>query len=117
MRFEVCPSSELTPGSLRTVEVGRISIVVMRRPDGRLRALRNRCAHQGAPLAAGWIETLVMGSEPGVYVLVEGKEVLRCPWHGYEYDIDTGCTLFDPEHVRVKAYPATDENGFVVVEY
>ena len=46
----------------------------MARCGGRLGALENRCPHQGGPLGEGSIE----------------KGLLRCPWHGYDYDPLTG---------------------------
>ena len=32
-------------------------------------------------------------------------EFLRCPWHGWEFDIKTGQSYFDPTAVRVRRYP------------
>lgn len=34
---------------------------------------------------------------------------LRCPWHGWEFDIKTGQSVFTPHKVRVKAYDVTVE--------
>jgi nitrite reductase/ring-hydroxylating ferredoxin subunit len=45
---------------------------------------------------------------------LEGR-VLRCPWHGWEFDIVTGKALYDANS-RVASYPvAVDEKGDVVV--
>jgi 3-phenylpropionate/trans-cinnamate dioxygenase ferredoxin subunit len=35
--------------------------------------------------------------------------MLRCPWHGWEFDIRTGQSWFDPTHVRVRSYKVTVE--------
>ena len=60
-------------GRVRSVEVdGRT--VALARCGGRLGALENHCPHQGGPLGEGSIE----------------KGLLRCPWHGYDYDPITG---------------------------
>ena len=48
--------------------------VALSRCGARLGALDNRCPHQGGPLGEGSIE----------------KGLLRCPWHGYDYDPLTG---------------------------
>jgi len=48
--------------------------VALSRCGGRLGALENHCPHQGGPLGEGSIE----------------KGLLRCPWHGYDYDPLTG---------------------------
>ena len=56
-------------GRVRSVVVDGRSIA-MTRCGGRLGALENHCPHQGGPLGEGSIE----------------KGLLRCPWHGYDYD-------------------------------
>jgi nitrite reductase (NADH) small subunit len=34
----------------------------------------------------------------------DDKFVLQCPWHGWEYDVETGRCLTDPDHTRVRVY-------------
>ena len=46
--------------------------------------------------------------------LVRDGEIIRCPWHLWEFDILTGGCLVDPK-VRVKTYPVRIEDGEVVV--
>jgi len=36
-------------------------------------------------------------------------EMVRCPWHGWEFDIKTGQSWFDPDKTRVRNYPVTVE--------
>ncbi len=60
-------------GRVRSVTVDGRSIAVTRCGKD-LAALENRCPHQGGPLGEGSIE----------------KGLLRCPWHGYDYDPVTG---------------------------
>jgi pyruvate oxidase len=60
-------------GRVRSVTVDGRSIALAR-CGGRLGALENHCPHQGGPLGEGSIE----------------KGLLRCPWHGYDYDPATG---------------------------
>jgi nitrite reductase/ring-hydroxylating ferredoxin subunit len=116
VRRAVCAADRLQPGQLLEVRVDRLSLVVVRGHDGGYRVLRNVCAHQGAPLAAGRLEPLIVADAPGCYRIEAGKDVLRCPWHAYEYDIDTGRSPSDPDRVRVKSYPASVEDGEVTIE-
>jgi 3-phenylpropionate/trans-cinnamate dioxygenase ferredoxin subunit len=37
--------------------------------------------------------------------------MLKCPWHGWEYDIRTGQSWCDPRDTKVKAYEVTVEPG------
>ena len=43
-------------------------------------------------------------------------EMLRCPWHGWEFDIRTGRSYIDPEKLRVRAYEVVVEPGQRLVE-
>lgn len=105
------------PGSIERFEVGGRSIVLVRAGDGSFHALRNMCSHQGAPLDAGrLIDEVRATGTPGGFEVRACQAVLRCPWHGYEFALDTGRCLADPEHNRVRVYPVTVEDGTVCVD-
>ena len=91
-------------------EVGAVLDPLARQPVG----FRNRCPHHGGPLCLGSIEQRIEGA-PGRYELA-GSRVLRCPWHGWEFDLTTGKSWCDPTRVRVKNYAVTVEPGAKVVE-
>jgi len=76
----------------RVARVGDREIGVVLGPGGELRALRNRCPHHGAPLCLGDVVGRLEAPAPGTYVLSE-QAVLRCPWHGWEFDLETGACL------------------------
>ena len=80
--------------------------------DGELRGVRNRCPHHGGPLCLGTIVPRV-GGGPGRYDLA-GTNVLRCPWHGWEFDPSTGVCVDEPA-MRVAVYPAEVADGRVRV--
>ncbi|MGH3022877.1 MAG: Rieske (2Fe-2S) protein [Gaiellaceae bacterium] len=86
---------------------------VVAEPDGTLHGIRNRCPHHGGPLCLGRISERVEG-EPGLYALA-GRCVLRCPWHGWEFDLDTGACLDEPS-LRAAVYAARREEGRVLVQ-
>jgi len=100
--------SELPPGERRVVEVDGRSIGVFN-VQGQFYALRNRCPHQGAPLCLGAIKGMALPSKPGEYRWGREGEILRCPWHGWEFDITSGRSIFNPHRVRVRTYEVTVE--------
>ena len=53
----------------------------------------------------------------GAHEYVYGKHdgVIRCPWHGWEFDLETGRSLLEPDRVGLKTYPVTVEDGDVVL--
>lgn len=101
----VAQADEIPPGGRKIVEIGGRSIGVFNL-DGEFYALRNSCPHQGAPLCAGYQITALSASEPGAYEQNPSRGIVRCPWHGWEFEIRTGRSWFDPEHQRVRSYPA-----------
>ncbi len=113
MAYVVARASELPPGSRRIVEVAGRSIGVFN-VDGKYHALRNACPHHGAPLCLGPVHGTAVASAPGTYEWVRDGEILRCPWHGWEFEIATGRALADPR-VRARTYPVSVEDGQVVV--
>jgi 3-phenylpropionate/trans-cinnamate dioxygenase ferredoxin subunit len=101
----VCPVAEFPPGSRRLLEIAGRSIGIFRLEDGRFYALRNRCPHRGAPLCEGRQMGLWTAERPYHRAFGRDGEILRCPWHGWEFDLTTGRSVFMPEDVRVKSYP------------
>jgi len=114
MIHELFAEDELAPGESRTVGVGGIDILVVRRDDGTFRALRDVCPHLGVPLSRGSVQAVVDGRDVGDYALTD-VIAARCSWHGYEFDLDNGRCVADPRW-RVKSYPVTVRGGKVLLE-
>lgn len=102
--------SEVAPGERIIVELENRSIGVFN-SGGEFFALRNRCPHQGAELCRGRLGGTTMPSQPGEFVWHREGKILRCPWHGWEFDIETGQSVFDPFKCRVRSYEVTLEPG------
>lgn len=102
-RHVVATVDEIAPGTRKIVDVAGRSIGVYN-IGGEFFAIRNRCPHQGGPLCEGRISGFVQSSSPGEYEYSRPGEVVRCPWHSWEYDIKTGQSWIDPRSVRVRSY-------------
>ena len=100
--------SEFPPGGRKIVELEGRSIGVFN-VNGSFYALRNSCPHQAAPLCRGSVKGMTIAPEPGVYEYVREGEILRCPWHGWEFDLTNGRSIFNPHKVRVRTYQVTVE--------
>jgi len=66
--------------------------------DGHYVAVDNACPHRGGPLAEGDLD----------------GHVVRCPWHGWAWDVTTGANVNNPA-VRIACYPVTIRDGDVFV--
>lgn len=69
-------------------------------------AVGSRCPHQGADLCAGLLtETTMAPSRPHEYVLSRDRLVLACPWHRWEFDLETGRAIGAITRKRMAVYP------------
>ncbi len=70
------------PGDYLSYEVGGLPILVVRAPDGSVRAYENICRHRAAPLARG---------------CGHAGRILTCPFHGWSYDTRDGSLVAQPK--------------------
>ena len=100
--------AEIPPGGRKIVELEGRSIGVFN-VRGTFYALRNACPHQAGPLCRGTITGLLTATDQWTLTLAREGEIIRCPWHGWEFDLATGRSVFNPHRLRVRAYPVTVE--------
>ena len=110
MKAIVAPVSEIPPGTRRVVEVGGRSIGVFHVGD-RFFAIRNRCPHQGGPLCQGHILAGLEADGPGSARVSEEPLLIACPWHGWEYDLETGQSFMRGSQPGVRSYDVRLEPG------
>lgn len=105
-RHAVAHIAELPPGTHliaqvaafgKTLEIGVFNV------GGCLVAYRNVCPHAGAPVCVGKVCGTTLPGKVGEYVLAREGEILRCPWHGWEFDLLTGDHLVD-DKMKLRAY-------------
>jgi phenylpropionate dioxygenase-like ring-hydroxylating dioxygenase large terminal subunit len=106
-------SGELKPGRLERREILGEPVLLGRSPTGQLFGLRDICPHRAAPLSAGRFVV-----EPG------GGQSVECPYHGWRFGADGGCTAIpslaagqamDVAKIRVRRYPVAESQGLVFV--
>jgi nitrite reductase/ring-hydroxylating ferredoxin subunit len=103
VRVVVGPVSEFLPGERRIVQAGSRSIGVFRVGD-RFYGIRNRCPHQGGPLCRGHLLDDAVADEPGLPRISENPLRVACPWHGWEYDLETGQSFMGAGSPGVRSY-------------
>lgn len=112
-RFVVCKVSDLAPGERRIVSLAGLSIGLFNL-DGHYVAVHNRCPHKGGALCEGPLTGTTVPVRDTEYVYGHDGHILRCAWHGWEFDIATGRALVDPR-LRARTYPVTVEGEEIVV--
>ena len=101
--YRVADVDELPTGRVKTVTAG-VHSMALTHIDGDFTAMDNRCPHQGGPLGEGSIE-----------VGKNGQCLLRCPWHGWDFDPKTGRPPGGHEDSGQTLYPTeVREDGIYV---
>ena len=109
--YLACASRDVKPGkSIRAILFDG-PVVIGRRRDGALFAMRDHCPHRGAPLSLGAQRD------------VAGAEALHCPYHGWAFDTVSGACLSipalsdsetaDPSTVCVRVFTVHEANGLI----
>ena len=114
-RHVVARASELPPGARKLVQLNGRGVVVFN-IKGEFFALSDQCPHKGASLSGGKLTGLVESDGPGDYTYSRAGEIVRCPWHGWEFDIRTGRSWCDPRRMRLMQFNVTVEPGAKLVE-
>jgi nitrite reductase/ring-hydroxylating ferredoxin subunit len=114
-RVVVAPVSGFGDGERRIVDVGGRSIGVFRVGD-RFYGIRNRCPHQGGPLCLGHVLGDAVAETPGDARVSSDPLRIACPWHGWEYDLDSGQSFMGGAMAGVKSYGVGLERGVSLLE-
>jgi nitrite reductase/ring-hydroxylating ferredoxin subunit len=98
----------------RIVEVPGGSIGVVRTERGFF-AVRNRCPHMGADVCLGKVTSTMVAAAPFEYRLGLESAVVRCPWHRWEFLIDTGESVGRTSSKRLVTYDVEIDGDEVYV--
>jgi nitrite reductase/ring-hydroxylating ferredoxin subunit len=86
--------ADLPPGRVIAVQAGE-RWYALANVAGDIHALDNNCPHNGGPLAKG---------------VLEGS-VLRCPWHGWSWDVTSGSNCWPGASWRATRVPVRIVDG------
>ena len=110
-------ASDITEGDRKVVTAGKREIGIFHR-GGAFYAYSNTCLHQGGPACEGMVTQNVVDviDKDGLYQgQAYGDEThFVCPWHGYEYNIETGACAGDQKQ-KLRSFPVVEKDGGVYV--
>ena len=98
-KVELCGADEVAEGAALKVEAHGLSLAVFN-VDGEFYVTDDLCTHGPGSLSEGYIE----------------DDVVECNFHNGQFNIRTGEVVSPPCMIPIKTYPATVENGKVVIE-
>jgi uncharacterized membrane protein/nitrite reductase/ring-hydroxylating ferredoxin subunit len=97
--IEVAAEDELQTDQMKLLHVGDKRIVLGRTEKGYV-AFADHCSHKGGSLAGGM---MMCGT-------------VQCPWHGSQFDVNTGMVKAGPAKEPVAAYPVSVKDGKVFLQ-
>lgn len=117
-RHSVCKLSDIEEGKVFPATAGKARIVLSRNAEGAVSAFTARCPHQGACLEFGHITDMVEGDVLNDITVNKSHAVLRCPWHGFEFSLQTGQAVVangNGKHLRLRRFEVEIEGEEVIV--
>lgn len=114
----VAKADEIAAGERLLVQLEGRDVAVFN-VDGEYRAYTNWCPHQSGPVCEGNLTGTFEASFDGDALdtdLEWTREgcILNCPWHGWEFDVETGECLSRPK-VTLVSHSVDVDGGDVVV--
>jgi biphenyl 2,3-dioxygenase ferredoxin component len=98
-KVELCAAGEVADGAALRVEAHGLTLAVFN-VDGEFYVMDDACTHGPGSLSEGYIE----------------GDVVECNFHNGQFNIRTGAVVSPPCMIPAKTYPASVENGKVVIE-
>ena len=114
-RHVVATTDEIAPGQRKVVTVEGREIVIFNL-GGDYVGILNRCPHQGGKLCDGVVTGHISSSEPGRISYERPGEIIRCPWHGWFFDLRSGQSWGEPERIKTRNYDVAVTDGGDLVE-
>ena len=102
-RHVVATADEIAPGERKVVTVDGRDVAVFN-VGGAYFGVLNRCPHQGGSLCNGQLYGHVTSDEPGTVNYERPGAYIRCPWHGWFFDLKTGQSWGEPQRLRTRSY-------------
>jgi 3-phenylpropionate/trans-cinnamate dioxygenase ferredoxin subunit len=99
--IDICPVSELPPGSMKLVEWEDLEIGIFN-CSGTIYAIEDRCSHDNGTLIDGELN--------------QDDCTVECPRHGSRFDLRTGKPLTLPAYVPVDTFQVTIEDDQIKLE-
>ncbi len=118
MEVFVAKSSAIAEGQRVLIDHKGQKIGVLR-VNGALHAFLNLCPHQGGPACEGMlihkIEEVIDEDKRYLGMRFHDRDVhMVCPWHGWEFNVETGASAADGKH-KLKRYKTIEKEGDVYV--
>jgi nitrite reductase/ring-hydroxylating ferredoxin subunit len=113
----VAKLADVPDGDYRIYALDAVEVGIFRQGD-KVIAYENVCPHAGGPVCQGKIfnqvEEVLTPDKKSAGLRFSKQRNIVCPWHGYEFDLETGCHPGDAS-VRLTPIKVAVRNGQIYV--
>ncbi|MFD1987715.1 Rieske (2Fe-2S) protein [Mesorhizobium newzealandense] len=113
-RAFACKVGDVAAGQPKIVTIGRMSVGIFLLDDG-YAALLNICPHRAGQLCLGPVSGTTRQTDRAEFVYERAGELIRCAWHGWEFDIRSGKCLVD-EKLKARTFPVHIDGDDIYLE-
>jgi uncharacterized membrane protein/nitrite reductase/ring-hydroxylating ferredoxin subunit len=99
-KIQVALADELELNQMKLVHISGKRIAIGRTEKGYV-AFEDRCTHRGGSLSDG--------------VMICGT--VQCPWHGSQFNVNTGEVNSGPARAKIKTYSIIEQDGIVFIDF
>ncbi|SDJ01942.1 Rieske (2Fe-2S) protein [Paenibacillus naphthalenovorans] len=110
----VAREGEIAPGKAKLVQVDNKQIGIFYE-ENKYYAILNICPHFHAEICKGHVTGTLIFHSFEEYEMRHDELVLRCPWHHWEFAMDSGKAVIPSIKQRLKTYEVKVEDGNVFV--
>ena len=93
-KSQLASSTDIADGDYRVFAVEELEVGIFR-TGSKVLAYENVCPHAGGPVCQGKIfnqvEEIITPDKKSAGLRFGKQRHIVCPWHGYEFDLATGC--------------------------
>ena len=107
--YPAARAGTLRPGKMSTTLLLGVPLLLGRKLDGTIFAMRDLCPHRGIPLSAGWFD----------------GHTVQCKYHGWRFEPTTGqcreipsltdLDILQPKKIYATSYPCQERDGYAWV--
>lgn len=114
VRRFACKAEEVAPAAPKIVTFEKMSIGIFQLEDG-YAAMLNICPHRAGQLCEGPVCGTAKTTDKPEFIYEREGELVRCAWHGWEFEIKSGKCLVD-EKLHARTFPVHVEGDDIFIE-
>lgn len=114
MKYFVGKVEDFPNKKSKRVELEKKKLLIWKN-DQSFFATSEECPHQGASLCTVELTGTMLPSDPKRLIYGMEDKVIRCPWHAWEFDLNTGKKLYEKDRRCLTTYEVIVENDKVFI--